>query len=230
MSGRASARHRTPSPRSRRTNHESMSKPEPQRSSPTSAETAQRFAAADSEAFALVHERFNPGLESMFRRRSRGDRALCDDLTQQVWALVWRAVCERRYDPKRAAVSTFIYAVAHNIWRRHLQHESRGPSPAVERDGGSPSAAALLSQAELLDALRACLHQKDGSNALTDEERAILIGAAHGRSERALAAELNCAASTVHARRQSAIAKVRRCLKLKGFSPESVEQIAADLE
>ena len=189
-----------------------------------------QFAVADPAAFARVHDRFAPGLLAMFARRARGDSTIADDLAQQVWTHVWRAVGDRRYDIGRAAVSTFVYAIANNVWRQHLQRNSRPTPTGSARIVANPGAEAIMLQAELLDALRACLHEAAGANALTDQERTIVLRSAQGETERALAAELSLAASTIHVRKEGAFAKLRCCMMLKGYSAESIEQIAAELE
>ena len=77
--------------------------------------------------------------------------------------------------------------------------------------------AALLHAAELLDAMRGCLHAAGTPFALSAEERQIVIELSGGESERALAERLGVAASTIHARKQLAYRKLRQCLSAKGF-------------
>jgi FixJ family two-component response regulator len=73
-----------------------------------------------------------------------------------------------------------------------------------------------LALAELLDAVRQCLSAAGTANSLTDIERHIVQQVVQGATDRSLAAALGLAPSTVNARKQSAYAKLRRCLAAKG--------------
>ena len=187
---------------------------------------AQRVAQGDPQAFASAHDSLMPGLRAVFLRRSGQRFDIADDLAQQTWAAVWDAIRRGRYDPERAAFSTFVYAVANNIWLRFCRAQRRGCASAlVATADPAPEPERLLAYCELLEAVRACLRGERGANALSAEEREIVFAAARGTSERRLAERLGVAASTINARKKAAYDKIRRCLAFKGFSAESVEQL-----
>jgi RNA polymerase sigma-70 factor (ECF subfamily) len=192
-------------------------------------ELAARIAAGDRTAFERLHARLHPGLLRLFMRRSGGRSELADELAQQTWGHVWQTILQSRYDPARAAISTFVYAIANNVWLQHFRASRRTTVELPDHPAGAGHADAMLLHAELLGALRDCLHS-DGPGALTDDERLIVLEQARGGTERELAAVLKLAASTVHARKLSGLEKLRRCLEAKGFSAETVEQLGSLLE
>ena len=200
-------------------------KPDPPPPGSDARELALRLARGDRAALDELHERYGAGLLAMFARRTgrRGD--LVDDLAQSTWMHVWRAVAAKRYDPNRAAPSTFVYAVASHVWLQHC----RGRRPLAElatdeQAADSAELAAVIHHAELLEALRVCLAADEGAHALTAEEREVVRGVAEGVGERALAMRLGLAPSTIHARKLSGHSKLKMCLRQKGFSEETVEQ------
>ena len=208
------------------------------------AQLANRARSGDQSAFEELLHRFDPGLKRILLRRSGGQSELSEELAQRTWIAVWEALREKRYDPRKSAISTFIYAVAHKLWLQHLRRTGRAPlsdgvlgASLSDPSGAAGNPAALLHAAEMLDAMRACLHATGAPFSLTAEERQVVIGLSGGdsfsyvdgklkggESERALAEELGVAASTVHARKQLAYRKLRRCLSAKGFSVESAER------
>jgi RNA polymerase sigma-70 factor (ECF subfamily) len=201
------------------------------------AELARRAQAGDREAFEQLLRRFEPGLKRVLLRRSGGQAEVCDELAQQTWIAVWEALREQRYDPQKSAISTFIYAVAHKLWLQHLRSTSAAPlsggvlgASLGDSSAAGENPATWLHLAELLDAMRACLHATGTPLSLTADERRIVIGLSGGESERALAAKLGVVASTVHARKQMAYRKLRQCLSAKGFSAETAERPAGQRE
>ncbi len=179
---------------------------------------ARRAAAGEESAFEAIHDRFDPGLRRFFLSRNGGRAEQAEELAQRTWVLVWRSVSDGKYDPKRAAPSTFVYAVASKVWLQHCRQLRRpaipetGDLPARLLEGDDP--ADLLHAAELLEAMRNCLRCE---GCLSSEERAIVTAAAHGESERALAQRFGLAASSINARKQTAYAKLRQCIAQRGI-------------
>lgn len=205
---------------------------------PDSGDTLQNLALraqrGDRSAFERLHHRYEAGLRRILLRRTGGDVQRADELLHDTWVAVWEALQRGRYDPTRAAISTFIYAVAHKRWLQHLRSVGQTPRSA-EATGllagladRSENPDAVLQAGELLDALRACLHATDTPFSLTSEEREIVSGLADEDSERSLAKRLGLAASTIHARKLQAYRKLRQCLAAKGF-PGDARERGADL-
>lgn len=205
---------------------------QPNRGTPPSADTlAVRALAGEEQAFEELHRRLGGGLRRFLQRRVGGRAELLDELTQTTWVEVWRALHEGRYDPGRARISTFVYAVGHKTFLRYLRAVQRGGGVAqlADYDGHaalwtSERPETQLEACELLDAVRDCLHSSGTLHSLTDEERAVVLGVANRETERALASRLGIAASTVNARKKTAYEKLRGCLARKGFAREIVER------
>lgn len=203
----------------------------------TDALTLQSLAAAaatgDDRAFADLHDRLAGGLLRFFSRRlgGRADAAtLAEELAQQTWVEVWRAMRDQRYDPGRAAISTFIYAIGYRIWlqerrRRHIQPPvTSAPDELFDRLGGAADGGEFIELCELLDAVRACLANRHGPTALEADERELIERLSAGQSERQIAQELRVAASTVNVRKKAVFTKLRRALGAAGFPAELIER------
>ena len=192
---------------------------------------AARAACGDAGAFDRLIKRLTPGLSRVLTRRTGGNQTVVDELLQDTWAGLWEALAGGRYDPQRAAVSTFAYAIAHKLWLRHLRRTRGGVAgDSLTLDFAADDLATgdnhheSLELSEEIDAMRGCLSAADTRYALSDEERAVVRGLADGETERSLASQLEIAASTVHARKLSAYGKLRRCLALKGIRWDSRER------
>ncbi len=185
---------------------------------------AGRVAQGDESAFEAIHARLTRGLEQYFLKRNGGVVHAAEELVHRTWVIAWRAFQQGRYDPDRAAVSTFVYAIALRVWMQACRdaHRSRtAPVALYDPPANAATDPADLSgnlhQAELLDALRECLQGPAGGADLTDEERALLVEFSKGASLRELGRRLGVSASTVHERKAAALEKLRVCLHAKGF-------------
>jgi RNA polymerase sigma factor (sigma-70 family) len=176
---------------------------------------AERALRGERDAFDELHRRLRGGVRRLLSQRLN-DEHVIDDLAQRTWAEVWRAFCEGRYDPRRAAISTYVYGTAYRVWQRHLQSVSRpiGALDALDEAqlGVEDDPASFLLAIEQLDALRVCLR------ALSADERAVVEGLSAGETERELAMRLGAAASTIHARKIMSYRKLRQCMLKKGFA------------
>lgn len=187
---------------------------------------AAAVAAGDREAFEQAHARFAGAVRSWLSRRCAGRNDVVEELAQQTWTQVWGAISRGRYDPSKSAVSTFVFAVLNHVWLQHCRDAGRTFAKGVE----TVAAATLdqtLQHAELLEALRECLRDAD---VLTPDDRDLVSRISQGATERDIAGELGVAPSTLHARKDAAYAKIRRCLALKGFSKDLIEQLQLSLE
>ncbi|MFO0837962.1 MAG: sigma-70 family RNA polymerase sigma factor [Phycisphaerae bacterium] len=188
-------------------------------------------AAPHSRAFVeQAHRRYAPGLLRFFARRLGGRAELADELAQHTWTALWEAVREGRYDSTRSRVSTFLYAIAYRVWLRHARSASSRTDSTDDFASqllgldGREDPARLAEGVELIDAMRHCLASDTSPDALTPEERAIVLGLAREQSERALSRTLKLAPSTIHERKKSAYQKLRDCLSRKGFSEALAER------
>lgn len=165
----------------------------------------------------------------MFRRRG-ADAELAEELAQRCWTVAWETLAAGRFDESRATLSTFVYAIAQRVWLQRFRGRRAVPPEAARAERVDASPVDALLHAELLSALRGCLGATAGPLSLTAEERDIIESSAAGRTERELAARLRMAASTVNARKKTALEKLKQCLTSKGFPAEIVEQAAGQAE
>lgn len=201
----------------------SRSQPDAHSPSPTLQDLATRALAGDRLAFDHAVHRLSPGLERLLDKRTNHDANQTQELCQQAWAEVWAAMVQRRYDPNKAAFSTFAYAVAHKVWLRHLRATGRAmPAEWAALVEGEESAEEALNHASNIDLVRACLRGNVGN--LTEDDRWILRSAASGVTDRELAARLGIAPSSANARKQAAIAKLRTFLTKSDSTGKSTER------
>lgn len=170
------------------------------------------IAAGDRAAFEAFHTRLGPWIKRHFLERSGGRTELAEDLSQKTWTGVWQAVAARRYDPERSALSTFVYAVAQNVWRQHMRRVGRaGPTAEFDEqvqgggDAGAVEDEAAL--AETLDVIRRAL--RGDMPGMTEADVQVLGLIARGMSDRDLAVALGVAPSTAHARKRATLDKLR---------------------
>src|SRR5690606_2863720 len=129
----------------------------------------------------------SPGLRRFLGARLAGDAEVAEELAQRAWIAVWEALRRGRYDPARAAISTFVYAVAcrtmlqhRRATRRRLRWLGRASPEEAMLLATSADPAALNELGERIDAVRACLRCGEGPNALTADERRVVEAAARG--------------------------------------------------
>lgn len=190
-------------------------------------ELARIAARGEDWAFEEIHRRLSQGLERFLKKRAGSAANIAEELAQRTWVEFWKSLRAGRYDPARAAVSTYVYGVGYKVWLQYARgnRDKLGLDPADDLMQAllddQPAPHDVSGAAEHLDALRGCMSATGaGAYVLTQEERAVLEGLTAGESERSLATRLNLAASTIHARKQSGFHKLRRCMELKGFGGE----------
>ncbi len=186
----------------------------------------------DHGAFEQIHRRVGAGLRRLLLKRSGGREDLVDDLCQKTWASVWKALSEGKYDPERAAITTFVYAVANNAWMTHLRGfardqgyvdgapamlDSAHAEHAADTSGGLPDQ--VWAEAETVECVRACLRE-GGPGGLTDLERAVVRAISAGESDRGLARRLGISSSTVNVRKHAGYEKIKAYLASRGIGAD----------
>jgi RNA polymerase sigma factor (sigma-70 family) len=170
-------------------------------------------------------------------KRTRDDAELAEEIAQRTWVAVWEALRDGRYDPRRAALTTFLYGVGYKQYLQEARRAHSGPrlvneldAQAEEMFSRNDDPAEFVRMCELLDAVRDCLRGAAGVAQLDAEERQILAGVAAGESERQLAARLGVSPSTINVRKQLALQKLQDYLERHGHSPELAKQTSAARE
>lgn len=178
-------------------------------------------------SFDVIYARYSPGLKLHFLaklRRQPNAELDADALAQNAWALFDSALRRGKYDPARAQLSTFLYAIAHHVWltflrngrasgqrfAQSLESAGAGSTPETQSD--------LLVQAEEIDIVRRALAP---GGPLSEQERQTLRALAQNPSDRQLAEILSCSASTAHSRRKAVLSLLSQLLAACNDSPSA---------
>lgn len=176
--------------------------------------------AGHESALAQLHARLTPGLVRHFTRKlgpgagPASDEA--DELAQRTWIALWEAIRDRKYDPSKARLTTFLYAVSHVVWMRHRRDRQRlSPDSGARFEPESDLAASPPSATFLAGELERVRQVLSGSTStgLTEADRQVLRGIADGRTDRELAEQMGLSASTAHGRKKAALAKLSQVLR-----------------
>ncbi|MDP1662298.1 MAG: sigma-70 family RNA polymerase sigma factor [Phycisphaerales bacterium] len=185
--------------------------------------TPQAFAAAHAALAAWVKRRLT---------ELTADPHAGEDLSQRTWLAVWEAVRDGRYDPQRAAMTTYVYAVSQNVFRNWARSRatsaSHAPAIAAERATGAAPRVDPIEEAEVIDELRRAL--RDGAPGLTAGQLQALQLLSLGLTDRELARALAVAPSTAHARKREALDALRDHIERRFFTerPASVRKEQAE--
>ncbi|HET9068537.1 MAG TPA: sigma-70 family RNA polymerase sigma factor [Amaricoccus sp.] len=159
------------------------------------ADLMRAVAARDRAAFVALFERFAGRIKGYAMRAGVGAPD-ADEIAQDVMVSVWRHAAD--FDPARAAVSTWIFAIARN---RRIDHHRRGARPAPDPEDpmfqpdAPPDGLAVLTAAEREARLREAL------GALPEEQRRVLVASFwRGLSHAQIAGEEGLPLGTVKSR------------------------------
>lgn len=183
--------------------------------SPADETLMQAFAAGDARAFETLYDRH--GLPVWrFVQRSVHDRALADDLVQDVWFSLIRQA--PRYEP-RARFRTWLFTLAHHRlvdhWRTHKAHASLD----AETDDGAALADTLAADSGFGPVRQ--LQSREQAQALLDalaalplrQREAFLLQAEGGLSLAEIAQATGVNAETAKSRLRYARERLRQALE-----------------
>ncbi len=188
---------------------------------------SQRAVAGDHAALSELHAALTPGLVRHFARKLAGMRdsmTLADELAQNTWVLLWSLLQAGKYDPARARLTTFIYAVGHIAWLRFMRERQRdvrraGPMPEIDgldlASGDDPAAGVQLA-AELQMVRDALAGAVDGFGPADQD---LLRAIALGQSDRELASQLGVSPSTAHQRKRGILQRLAEWLGANDGAP-----------
>jgi RNA polymerase sigma-70 factor, ECF subfamily len=161
----------------------------------------------DHSAFARLFDRFASRIETYLRRLG-AERALAEDLTQDVMLVIWQRA--GRYDPTRAAASTWIFTIARNRLidaLRRQRGEQRTDGDAIEVLAGDDT-----EQSFYLTQLQRYL--RHAVTLLPSEQNQLIEqGYFRDKTQAALADELDLPLGTVKSRQRLALGRLRRHLE-----------------
>jgi RNA polymerase sigma-70 factor (ECF subfamily) len=160
----------------------------------------------DHLAFARLFDRFAPRVEAYLRRLG-AERALAEDVTQDVMLVLWQRAGS--YDPTRAIASAWIFRIARNrlidAFRRQ-RSEPRADGDAVEVLAGDDTEHSFyLTQLER--------HLRHAVASLpSDQNQLIEQGYFRDKTQSALADEFGLPLGTVKSRQRRALGRLRQHL------------------
>ncbi|MEZ5499137.1 MAG: sigma-70 family RNA polymerase sigma factor [Steroidobacteraceae bacterium] len=167
---------------------------------------------SDHGAFASLFGHFAPRVKAyLLRCGASGDQA--EDLAQEAMATVWRRAAS--FDPQRAAVITWIYTIARNLWVDQCR-----------RDAASRRGSWLLdlpeidlpveSSADPVHTAQGIQHVRRALSALSPQQQEIVrLAYFDDQPQRQIAATLRIPLGTVKSRIRLAIAALRQHLQDK---------------
>src|SRR5437016_2595612 len=183
---------------------------------------SRQLARGDEQAFGIVYERYN-GPIHRFAWHMSGDRAMAEEITQEVFMLLIRQ--PRKYDPSKGSLGGYLFGIARNLTRRRVE-QRRADVPFVEDPNSSDgtysigesaideSANALdeLTQRELIESLRTAVLS------LPAQYREVIILCDLEQKSQADAAELlQCAPGTIASRMHRARAMLKMKMVRRGL-------------
>lgn len=181
-------------------------------SSTDDAELMLRYAHGEARAFDVLYERHKAPLYRYLLRQCR-DRAVADDLFQEVWG---RVISHRKRYQARAKFATFLYRIAHNCavdhFRRRARHHDDQSEPADEATDSLVAPAAerpdrQFADAQFRDAFQSAL------DSLPDEQRtAFLLYEEGGFSLEEIGEITSVGMETAKSRLRYAVNKLRKAL------------------
>ncbi|MEL6287576.1 MAG: sigma-70 family RNA polymerase sigma factor [Pseudomonadota bacterium] len=161
----------------------------------------------DAAAFEELFRYFAPRVKA-YMLKLGADDALAEELTQEAMVSVWRKA--DRFDPSKAAPSTWIFTIARNLRIDAYRRSSRpdpDPNDPVFQPDAEPQADDAISQLEIAERLRGIIET------LPEEQRAMLqLSYYQDKSHSEIAADAGIPLGTVKSRLRLAMQKVRHAL------------------
>lgn len=172
-----------------------------------------RTAKQDWKAYSLLYSMTSPQIYGMMLSMTNYASA-CEDLMQEVYVTVWRKA--GKYNPEKAAVSTWLATIARNRTLDWLRSQSSGVNQRTIDQ--SVEALELASVNEGPESWTQASGQRvslqDCMEHLSDEQRnAIQLAYFEGHTHAELAERLNSALGTVKSWVRRGLASLKTCLQ-----------------
>jgi RNA polymerase sigma-70 factor (ECF subfamily) len=158
----------------------------------------------DREAFHRLFDHYAPRVKSYLRRLGAGED-VAEDLMQEVMLTIWRRA--EQFDPRKAALSTWIFTIARNkridAIRRERRPDFDAEDPLIEPDS-APRGDRALEAAQLSRAMM------EAVRTLPEEQSSLLrIFYFEDKTHSTIAEELGLPLGTVKSRLRLALGKLR---------------------
>lgn len=166
------------------------------------------IAGGDRDAFGQVFLHYAPRVKSYLIRLG-APAAGAEEMAQDALLSVWRRAGS--FDPRRAAVSTWIFVIARNCWIDRLRRERveyAYRAVADEPEDTAPEGDAAVMRTQLEEQVETAMA------ALTEEQRAVVrLSFFEDKSHSEIAEALSAPLGTVKSRLRLAMAKLRTQLE-----------------
>ena len=161
----------------------------------------------DREAFQALFLHFAPRLKS-YLQRSGADAGEAEDVVQEAMINVWRKAA--LFDPSKAAVSTWVFAIARNARITHVRKQNRPePDPNDPAFAPEPEPQPL----ETVSREQEARLVRDAVRDLPEEQQAVLrLAFFEDKPHAAVAEELALPLGTVKSRIRLAMRRIRAAL------------------
>lgn len=168
---------------------------------------------SDHTAFAVLFSHFAPRLKTYFLRGGTTE-AVAEELAQETMVLVWRKA--DRFDPRKAAASTWIFAIGRNVRTDALRRDRHAPASLSEASGEalcSPKLDAAPDAEDLAASAQREEHLRHALLALPREQMEVLRLSYFGdRSHTEIGGTLGVPLGTVKGRLRQALTRLRAAL------------------
>ncbi len=163
---------------------------------------------ADRHAFVSLFNIMAPKVLSMIMKAGL-DKATAEDIVQEVMLKVWHR--RDQFEPTKASVATWIYAIARNT---RIDHQRKLSKPALSPDEPALRPSEPASQDELLDVKNQTVFLQKAIAELTLPQREVLkLAYLAGLSHSQISKQLNIPEGTVKSRLRLAMDKLRVSMK-----------------
>lgn len=168
---------------------------------------------ADHAAFAVLFSHFAPRLKTYFLRSGMTD-AVAEELAQETMVLVWRKA--DRFDPRKAAASTWVFTVGRNLRTDTLRRGQHAPAPPgvvteeapnPPEDDTAPTAEDIAASVQHQERLRLALHELP-----REQEEVLRLSYFDDRSHAEIGRALGVPLGTVKGRLRLALTRLRTAL------------------
>ncbi len=164
----------------------------------------------DQAAFARLFDHYAPRVKG-FVMGAGVTAEMAEEITQETFIAIWRK--SHLYDPKKATVSSWLFAISRNKKIDLLRRETR-PTPDMTDPAAAPDAPPL--QDDLLDQNEQAASLYEALETLPEDQReTIRLAFISGRSHTEVAQQLGIPVGTAKSRIRLGVAKLREFLEKK---------------